>query len=104
MNAAPNRAGAPSDGVARYLFIGVMLGFIGLFLVFPVIVIMIEALRAGLGPYFATLGSVHSWTAIRLTLLVAAAVVPLNTIFGVLRGLVDQPFPVSRPGPPHLAD
>jgi sulfate/thiosulfate transport system permease protein len=72
-----------NDGPAKYLLIGIMLAFIGLFLVFPVCVVMIEALRSGWHYYFSTLGSIHSWTAIRLTLLVALAVVPLNTVFGV---------------------
>ena len=72
-----------NDGPAKYLLIGIMLAFIGLFLVFPVCVVMIEALRSGWYYYFSTLGSIHSWTAIRLTLLVALAVVPLNTVFGV---------------------
>jgi len=70
-------------GWARYPLIAVMFAFIGLFLVFPVCVILIEALRGGLGFYFSTLGSIHSWTAIRLTLFVALAVVPLNTLFGI---------------------
>jgi sulfate transport system permease protein len=71
------------DGWARYVCIGIMLAFIGFFLVFPVCVVMIEALHAGLAAYFSTLTSIHSWTAIRLTLLVALAVVPLNTVFGL---------------------
>ncbi len=74
---------AVDDGIFRYLFIGIMFAFIGMFLVFPVCVVLIEALRAGIGFYLNTLGSIHSWTAIRLTLLVALAVVPLNTIFGI---------------------
>jgi len=74
---------ATGDGVVRYLLIGIMLAFIGLFLVFPVCVVLIEALHSGAGFYFSTLGSIHSWTAIRLTLLVALAVVPLNTLFGI---------------------
>jgi sulfate transport system permease protein len=75
---------ATSDNwLARYLLIGIMAGFIGVFLVFPVVVVLVEALRAGVGFYFSTLGSIHSWTAIRLTLLVALAVVPLNTVFGM---------------------
>ena len=69
--------------LTRWLLMGVMFSFIGLFLVFPVCVVLIEALHAGLGAYFATLISTHSWTAIRLTLMVAAAVVPLNTLFGI---------------------
>jgi sulfate/thiosulfate transport system permease protein len=67
----------------RYALLGTVFGFIGLFLVFPVVVVLIEAFKAGAGFYFSTLVSVHSWTAIRLTLLVALAVVPLNTLFGV---------------------
>jgi sulfate transport system permease protein len=77
------RRSVTDDGLFKYLFIGIMFAFIGLFLVFPVVVILIEALGRGLGFYFTTLVSTHSWTAIRLTLLVALAVVPLNTIFGV---------------------
>ena len=69
--------------LGRWLLIGITLTFLGLFLVFPVIVILIEALHAGVGYYLSTLGSIHSWTAIRLTLLVALAVVPLNTLFGI---------------------
>jgi len=68
---------------ARYAFIAIMLAFIVIFLIFPVAVILFEALGLGLGFYFSTLTSHHSVTAIRLTLLVALAVVPLNTIFGI---------------------
>jgi sulfate transport system permease protein len=67
----------------RYLFIGTLFGFVLIFLVFPVVVILVEALRNGVGFYFSTLASSHSLNAIRLTLLVALAVVPLNTVFGV---------------------
>jgi len=67
----------------RYLFVGIMLAFILMFLVFPVAVVLIEALHGGLQFYFNTLASTHSLTAIRLTLFVALAVVPLNTVFGI---------------------
>jgi sulfate transport system permease protein len=67
----------------RFPLIALMLGFMGIFLVFPVAVVLIEALKGGLHFYLETLTSVHSWTAIRLTLLVALAVVPLNTLFGI---------------------
>jgi len=69
--------------VVRYLLIGFMLAFILIFLVFPVCVILIEALRRGLAFYFSALSAKHSISAIRMTLTVAAIVVPLNTIFGV---------------------
>jgi sulfate transport system permease protein len=69
--------------LTRYLLIGTMLAFILVFLIFPVCVVLIEALHGGWEFYFNTLASIHSLTAIRLTLLVALAVVPLNTLFGV---------------------
>ena len=69
--------------LVRYFLIGIAFGFIVVFLVFPVVVILIEALRDGLAFYFASLVATPSLTAIRLTLLVALAVVPMNTVFGV---------------------
>jgi sulfate transport system permease protein len=67
----------------RYLLIGIVLVFVLFFLVFPVCVVVYEALRQGLAFYYSTLTATHSVSAIRLTLLVALAVVPLNTVFGV---------------------
>ncbi|HEV3271488.1 MAG TPA: sulfate ABC transporter permease subunit CysW [Candidatus Methylacidiphilales bacterium] len=69
--------------LARYLFIGIVFAFVLFFLVFPVCVVIYEALRGGLAFYFSTLTARHSASAIRLTLLVALAVVPMNTVFGV---------------------
>ncbi len=69
--------------LARYAFIGILVVFVVIFLLFPVSVVLYEALKGGLGFYFSALTATHSLTAIRLTLLVAVAVVPLNTLFGV---------------------
>jgi sulfate transport system permease protein len=69
--------------LTRALLLGVLFGFVLLFLVFPVCVVLYEALRLGLGAYGSALSAPHSVTAIRLTLLVAIAVVPLNTVFGI---------------------
>jgi sulfate transport system permease protein len=70
-----------------------------------------EALRKGFGAYLEALKEPDAWTAIRLTLVTAAIVVPLNLVFGVaaawsiakfefrgkafLTTLVDLPFSVS---------
>jgi sulfate transport system permease protein len=70
-------------GLARYALIGVLLTFVTFFLLFPVGVVLYEALRGGLKIYGSALTAPHSLSAIRLTLLVALAVVPLNTLFGV---------------------
>ncbi|HMI97880.1 MAG TPA: sulfate ABC transporter permease subunit CysW [Micropepsaceae bacterium] len=87
------------------------LAFIGLFLVLPIIVVFVEALRRGWTAYAAAISEPDALSAIRLTLLVAAIAVPLNLIFGVtaawaiakfefrgksfLTTLIDLPFSVS---------
>ena len=69
--------------LARWFFIGVVFAFVVCFLVFPVCVVLVEALRGGISLYFSALTATNSISAIRLTLLVALVVVPLNTVFGV---------------------
>jgi sulfate transport system permease protein len=69
--------------LVRYLLIGIVLVFVLFFLVFPVLVVLVEALHQGLAFYGDTLAAPASLAAIRLTLLVALAVVPLNTLFGI---------------------
>ena len=80
-------------------------------IVLPLMTVLIEALKRGWDVYAAALSDPDALSALRLTLLVAAITVPLNTIFGVLaawtitkfkfRGkgflttLVDLPFAVS---------
>jgi sulfate transport system permease protein len=85
--------------------------FLVLILVAPVASVLGYAFSRGFGSYFAVLAAPDTLAAIRLTLLTAAIVVPLNTIFGVaaawaiakfdFRGkqalitLIDLPFSVS---------
>jgi sulfate transport system permease protein len=69
--------------LAKWLLIGAVVAFMVSFLVFPLCVVLYEALRLGLTAYFGALASPLSLSAVRLTLLVAVAVVPLNTLFGV---------------------
>ena len=95
----------------RRLLIGVGLAFLALFLVLPLLAVFAEALRQGVGPYFAGLAMPDAQASIRLTLLVAAIAVPLNVVFGIcaawaiakfefkgkafLITLIDLPFSVS---------
>jgi sulfate transport system permease protein len=67
----------------RWLFIGIVFAFVLCFLIFPVAVVIFEALRGGWSFYVSALTATHSVSAIHLTLMVALAVVPLNTFFGV---------------------
>ena len=98
-------------GVSRLLLIAVALAFLGLFLVLPLLVVFVQALTKGVGAYVAAISDPNAWSAIRLTLLVAAVTVPFNLVFGVaaawaiakfeFRGkstlitLIDLPFAVS---------
>jgi sulfate transport system permease protein len=75
---------ATQDGpVAKWLLVGTVFAFVAFFLVFPVFVVLYEAFRLGVAAYGHALAAPLSLSSVRLTLLVAVAVVPLNTIFGV---------------------
>jgi sulfate/thiosulfate transport system permease protein len=95
----------------RWLLIGVTLGFLGLFLLLPLLVVFVEAFAQGFLVYAKALGDDATLAAIRLTLLVAVIVVPINSVFGVLAAwaiakfqfmgksilitLIDLPYSVS---------
>ena len=95
----------------RWLLIGITLAFLALFLLVPLLVVFAEALSQGWMAYAHSISDNATWSAIRLTLLVAAIVVPINTIFGVVAAwaiakfqfvgksllitLIDLPYSVS---------
>lgn len=95
----------------QWLLIGIALGFIGLFILVPLIAVFAEALNKGVSLYFSSLTETDARSAIKLTLLITAIAVPLNTIFGVIAAyatakfdfkgknflitLIDIPFAVS---------
>jgi sulfate transport system permease protein len=95
----------------RRLLIGVALLFLAAFLLVPAAAVLWEALRGGAEVWWRALTDVDALAAIRLTLLVAAIAVPLNTLFGLaaawsitrfryrgqtlLLSLIDLPFGVS---------
>jgi len=95
----------------RILLIAVAVGFFILFLLLPLLVVFAEALRHGLLAYWTALVEPDALAAMRLTLLTALIVVPINTVFGVaaawaitkfnftgkdlLITLIDVPFSVS---------
>ncbi|WP_135548484.1 sulfate ABC transporter permease subunit CysW [Paenibacillus cymbidii] len=97
--------------LVKWILITIALLFLGLLLVLPLVTVFEQAFRKGASVYFAALRDHDAAAAIRLTLLTAAIVVPLNLIFGVaaawaitkfrFRGknvlltLIDLPFAVS---------
>ena len=95
----------------RIALLAVVVLFLLLFLVAPLLAVFTEALRKGLGAYFAAFTDPAALSAIKLTLLTTAAVIPLNLVFGVaaawciakfrfpgktlLISLIDLPFAIS---------
>jgi sulfate transport system permease protein len=78
----PGHASKPTT-LVRWLVIGVSLTFLGALLAAPLAAVFATALHNGLAAYFQSFGDPDTRAAIRLTLITAAVVVPLNTIFGI---------------------
>ncbi|HJT21459.1 MAG TPA: sulfate ABC transporter permease subunit CysW [Nitrospira sp.] len=97
--------------IIRWMFTGLVIGFLGLFLILPLLAIFAQALERGLEVYLASLTEPDALAAVQLTLLVAVIAVPLNVLFGlsaswaiakfeflgkqILLTLIDLPFSVS---------
>jgi sulfate transport system permease protein len=95
----------------RRLLIGVAIGFLGLVLFLPLVLVFVYALGEGLEVYLRSFTDPDARSAIALTLTAAAIAVPVNTLFGVaaawaitrfeFRGknvlitLIDLPFAIS---------
>ncbi|WP_411345632.1 sulfate ABC transporter permease subunit CysW [Paenibacillus sp. WLX1005] len=95
----------------RWTLIGIALLFLVLIVVLPLVCILIEAFKKGWEVYEAAVIDPDALSALRLTLLITAIAVPLNTLFGIaaawaiskfrFRGrnalitLIDIPFAVS---------
>ena len=102
------RRGSPAGRIL--LILGAYLAF-ALFLLLPLLVVLSEALKLGLGTFFSALLEPDAISALKLTLLAVGISVPLNLVFGVaaawcvskyeFRGksilvtLIDLPFSVS---------
>jgi sulfate transport system permease protein len=108
---APSAQAVTETRAVRILLIGITLLFLLGFLVVPLAAVFQMALSKGWSYYFDALADPDAWSAIRLTLLVAAIAVPLNVVFGLaaswaiakfefrgkslLMTLIDLPFSVS---------
>ena len=95
----------------QWLLIGIALLFLAVMLVIPLAAVFAEALKGGWRLYLASLSDPEALSAIKLTLLTAAIVVPVNAVLGVamawlltrfdfrgkqlLTTLLDLPFSVS---------
>lgn len=111
--ASPSRRRLPTEEApwVRRLLIALAIGFLGLFLLLPLITVFMEAFRKGVGPFIQAFADPAAIDAVILTLAVAIIAVPANLVFGVaaawaiakfdFRGkaflitLIDLPFSVS---------
>jgi sulfate transport system permease protein len=109
--AGETRSATAESALARRLLIGTALTFLTLCLFLPLSLVFFYAFQLGFGEYFGAFNDPDTLAAIRLTLLTAAIVLPVNTLFGVaaawaiakfeFRGknllitLIDVPFAIS---------
>ena len=105
------RSAREDSPVLRFVLSALAVGFIGLFLVLPLVLVFAEALSQGFGFAFSAIEDPDALAAIRLTLIAAAISVPLNAVFGVaaawavakfdfpgkgvLTTLIDLPYAIS---------
>ncbi|GGD37035.1 sulfate ABC transporter permease subunit CysW [Pseudoxanthomonas indica] len=115
-DSAPARATQARDATteprwAQALLILGALVFLLAFLLLPLLLVFVEALRGGVGAFVRAVSETDALAAVKLTLLVTGIVVPLNLLFGVaaawavskhqfpgkrwLVTLIDLPFAVS---------
>jgi sulfate transport system permease protein len=103
--------GMTEPRAVRYTLIGIALLYLGAFLILPLVSVFYEAFRKGVDLYLKAITEPAALSAIKLTLLTSAIVVPLNILFGLsaawaitrfnFRGktllitLIDLPFSVS---------
>ncbi|WP_197380078.1 sulfate ABC transporter permease subunit CysW [Mycolicibacterium mengxianglii] len=95
----------------RYLLRFIALFYVGVLVIVPVGLILWRTLEPGVGEFIASIGTPAAVSALQLSLLVVAIVVPLNVLFGVptalvlarnkfrgksaLQAVIDLPFAVS---------
>lgn len=95
----------------RYLTRFVALAYLAALLIVPVAVILWRTFAPGFGAFFSSISTPAAISALQLSLLVVAIVVPLNVLFGVptalvlarnrfrgkgaLQAVIDLPFAVS---------
>jgi sulfate transport system permease protein len=105
------RTGLREPPAARALLIAAAIAYVAVMLLLPLGAVLYEALRKGWDVWRSAVAQPDSIASIRLTLIVAAIAVPLNTVFGVaaawaiakfeFRGktalitLIELPFSVS---------
>src|SRR5688500_6690998 len=108
---AKSQRGSEEPALTQWILISIALGFVGVFLLLPLINVFYQAFSKGWTLYKESLLDPNTIAAIKLTLFIAAISVPLNLIFGLaaswaiakfefpgkafLITLIDLPFAIS---------
>src|SRR5882757_3628015 len=95
----------------RYLFRYLALAYVAILVIVPVALILWRTFQPGIGAFFDSISTPAAISALNLSLLIVAIVVPLNVLFGVptalvlarnkfrgknlLQAAIDLPFAVS---------
>ena len=94
--------GKEVDTVGKRIMVGVAVTYIFLIVIFPFANVFIEAFRNGPTPFFETLTDPDFLQAVKMTLLLSAVAVPINTVFGISAALLlarndfpAKPFVIS---------
>lgn len=76
----------------KYSLIGISILFLGIMLVLPLIVVMVNALREGWEVYRANISDEYTIKAFRLTAAATLSAVVVNTVFGVVASYLLSKF------------
>jgi sulfate transport system permease protein len=79
----PSRRGAEDPAWVRWLLVGACVAFAGVFLVLPLANVFVQALAKGWRASVGSLAHPDTVESFKLTALVTAVCVPVNTVFGV---------------------
>jgi sulfate transport system permease protein len=95
----------------KWVLIGIAVTYLSLILFIPAFNVVVQAFQGGFGPFLGNLTEAHFTHAVKLTIIIALIVVPINIIFGLcaawvlarnqfrgrtfLVSLLDVPFAVS---------
>jgi sulfate transport system permease protein len=74
--------------VVRHVLRYLALAYVAILVIVPVALILLRTFRPGIGAFFESISTPAAVSALQLSLLVVAIVVPLNVLFGVPTALV----------------
>jgi sulfate/thiosulfate transport system permease protein len=79
---------AQVDSLPKRLLLGVALAYIVLMVILPFVNVFIQAFAKGPGPFLEAVAEHDFIHATKLTLMLAAIAVPLNTVFGTVAAIL----------------